>query len=153
MPPSFEEIGPHFLTTPPSVNNMIKTLEARGFLARERGAARTLRVLLPDAELREPAAPSRKRQAPRDVDAGPQVRLASAVIERLVPALRGAVQDLGPALNAVLEALDVELRAAGTTDEQRDAAANALVRAASIAQGTSPETRPGRRLPWWRAPR
>jgi repressor LexA len=32
--PSFEEIGVHFGTTPPSVNNMIKTLDERGFLSR-----------------------------------------------------------------------------------------------------------------------
>jgi SOS-response transcriptional repressor LexA len=43
VPPSFEEIGRHFMTTAPSVNNMIKTLEARGFLARVPGRARTLR--------------------------------------------------------------------------------------------------------------
>jgi SOS-response transcriptional repressor LexA len=32
IPPSFEEIGRHFETTAPSVNGMVKTLEARGFL-------------------------------------------------------------------------------------------------------------------------
>ena len=49
--PSFEEIGAHFGTTPPSVNNMIKTLDQRGLISRVRGAARTLRVLVPVAEL------------------------------------------------------------------------------------------------------
>jgi repressor LexA len=49
--PSFQEIGAHFGTTPPSVNNMIKTLDQRGLISRVRGAARTLRVLVPIAEL------------------------------------------------------------------------------------------------------
>ncbi len=43
MAPSFEEIGKHFGTTPPSVNGMIKTLEQRGFLSRQPGVARSLR--------------------------------------------------------------------------------------------------------------
>ena len=49
--PSFEEIGVHFGTTPPSVNNMIKTLDERGLLSRVPGVARSLRVLVPVAEL------------------------------------------------------------------------------------------------------
>ena len=45
--PSFEEIGTHFGTTAPSVNNMIKTLCARDLLTRVPGVARSLRVLVP----------------------------------------------------------------------------------------------------------
>ncbi|MEO8382834.1 MAG: hypothetical protein ABI779_24460 [Acidobacteriota bacterium] len=51
--PSFEEIGAHFGTTPPSVNNMIKTLCARGLLSRLPGVARSLRVLVPPSQLPE----------------------------------------------------------------------------------------------------
>lgn len=151
VPPSFEEIGRHFQTTPPSVNSMIKTLEARGFLARVPGAARTLRVLVPDDELRD-VPPTKQRKS--NVDTTVQVRMASLVMERLVPALRGVVgEHFVRAVNAVAEALDVELRAAGVSEDQRQAAGDALIRVARIAQGVSPETRPGRRLPWWRPPR
>ena len=45
--PSFEDVGNHFGTTPPSVNNMIKTLCARGLLSKLPGVARSMRVLVP----------------------------------------------------------------------------------------------------------
>jgi len=51
--PSFEDIGRHFGTTPPSVNNMIKTLCARGLLARLPGVAKSLRVVVPEWLLSE----------------------------------------------------------------------------------------------------
>jgi len=51
--PSFDEIGTHFGTTPPSVNNMIKTLCARGLLSKLPGVARSLRVLVPSSQLPE----------------------------------------------------------------------------------------------------
>src|SRR6266851_6759129 len=51
--PSFEEIGAHFGTTPPSVNNMIKTLCARGLLSKLPYVARSLRVLVPESQLPE----------------------------------------------------------------------------------------------------
>ena len=49
--PSFDEIAAHFGVTSPSVNGMIKTLERRGLLGRVPGVARSLRVLVPAAEL------------------------------------------------------------------------------------------------------
>jgi hypothetical protein len=120
VPPSFEEIGRHFLTTAPSVNNMIKTLEARGFLARVPGAARRLRVLVSDDDLREGPPPRRQRKG--DVDTTVQVRTPSLVMERLLPALRDiAGEHLIRAVNAVVEALDVELQAAGASEDQRQA--------------------------------
>src|SRR5712692_7067597 len=51
--PSFEEVGNHFGTTPPSVNNMIKTLCARGLLSKLPGVARSMRVLVPASQLPE----------------------------------------------------------------------------------------------------
>jgi SOS-response transcriptional repressor LexA len=65
MPPSFEEIGRHFMTTAPSVNNMIKTLEARGFLTRVPGQARTLRVIMPERLIAATETPA-DRSTPRD---------------------------------------------------------------------------------------
>src|SRR5260370_29344903 len=51
--PSFEDVGNHFGTTPPSVNNMIKTLCARGLLSKLPGVARSMRVLVPASQLPE----------------------------------------------------------------------------------------------------
>jgi hypothetical protein len=153
VPPSFEEIGRHFETTAPSVNGMVKTLEARGFLARVPGAARTLRVLLPDEDLRD-AAPSTTAPTTAIVTIDGAVHLASVVIERLVPALKGADHEhVHRALGAVAEALEVTLRMAGASDEQRRAADDAILRVASIARGDNPEIRPGRKVPWRRRPR
>jgi DNA-binding Lrp family transcriptional regulator len=152
VPPSFEEIARHFETSAPSVNDMVKTLEARGFLSRVPGAARTLRVLVPDAELCDSAS---KAAAPgtADVTLAVAVRMASVAIERLVPALRGAGHEpLHRAFGAVAEALDVTLRASGASYEQRTGARETLLRVASIAQGASTEIRPGRKLAWWRRP-
>lgn len=150
IPPSFEEIGRHFGTTAPSVNSMVKALEARGFLTRVPGQARTLRVLVPE----EPHGTPTAAQAPetdRDHDVAASVQFASLVVERLVPALKGASEEhRWRALDAVLAALEATCTAAGATAEQRRSARNALRRVALIAQGRSPETAPGRRQVWWR---
>lgn len=139
-PPSFEEIGRHFRTTPPSVNNMVKTLEARGFLTRVPGAARSLRVLVPPA-----GASAAVRESPVAAveDA---VRLASLVIERLVPALKGADDvHLHRALDAVAAAVEVACITAGASEDQRADALQSLRRVVLIARGMSPEGGPGRR--------
>jgi SOS-response transcriptional repressor LexA len=53
MAPSFEQIGAHFGTTPPSVCSMIKILERRGLLSRVPGVPRSLRVLIAPSTLPE----------------------------------------------------------------------------------------------------
>ena len=153
IPPSFEEIARHFMTTTPSVNGMVKTLEARGFLTRVPGQPRTLRVILPE----EPSAgaePPTGRAASRSTDVKAATQLASLVVERLVPALKGASeQHLWSALGAVREALEASCLAVGASAREREQASATLLRVALIARGMSPETRPGRKLPWWRKPR
>jgi LexA DNA binding domain len=150
IPPSFEEIGRHFGTTAPSVNSMVKMLEARGFLTRVPGQARTLRVLVPEEPSNAPTA-ARGLRVARDHDVSAAVRFASLVVERLVPALKGVSEEhRWRALDAVLAALDATCVTAGATAEQRQGAQAALRRVALIAQGMSPETAPGRRQPWWR---
>ena len=52
-PPAEAELQAHFRVTPPSVHNMIVTLERRGLISRTPGAPRTIRVLV-DAELLPP---------------------------------------------------------------------------------------------------
>jgi len=150
MPPSFEEIGRHFMTTAPSVNNMIKTLETRGFLTRVPGQARTLRVIVPEQRIAA-ADPPAHRSGPRDTGTKALIQLASLVIERLVPALKDATDEqLWRALEAVRSAVDVVCIARGASTDERRGAEATLQRVALVAQGRSAETRPGRRLPWWR---
>lgn len=120
-PPSFDEIGRHFRVTPPSVNNMVKTLERKGFLARIPGAARSLRVLVPLEGRQEP-------------QVEPAIQMGSLVVERLVPALRDQPSPvLHAALDAVTDALQIAL--AGRSDAERRDATEALYRTARIAQG------------------
>jgi hypothetical protein len=153
VPPSFEEIGRHFMTTAPSVNSMVKTLEARGFLTRVPGRPRTLRVIWAEAPAVR-AEPPASRPASGNADVKAATRMASLVIERLVPALKGASeQHLRSALEAVSGALETVCLASGAPADEREEAHATLLRVASIAQGRSPETRPGRKLPGWRKPR
>ncbi|HEY3376405.1 MAG TPA: helix-turn-helix domain-containing protein [Armatimonadota bacterium] len=49
--PAEADIHRHFMVSPPSVHQMILTLEARGFISRTPGTARSIKVLLPVEEL------------------------------------------------------------------------------------------------------
>jgi hypothetical protein len=49
--PSEAEMQQYFQVSPPSVHRMILALEQRGLIAREPGVARSIRVLVPSAEL------------------------------------------------------------------------------------------------------
>jgi repressor LexA len=51
IPPAEADMRRYFRVTPPSVHEMVKTLERRGFISREPGKPRTIRVLLSRAEL------------------------------------------------------------------------------------------------------
>lgn len=50
-PPAEADMQRYFQTTPPSVHQMVLTLERKGFIEREPGRARTIRVLLPVKQL------------------------------------------------------------------------------------------------------
>ena len=52
-PPAEAELRQYFKVTPPSVHQMVLTLEKRGLIERVPGQARALRVLLPLEELPE----------------------------------------------------------------------------------------------------
>jgi DNA-binding MarR family transcriptional regulator len=45
-PPAEADIQAYFQVTPPSVHNMIVTLERRGFISKSPGMARSIRVLV-----------------------------------------------------------------------------------------------------------
>jgi len=51
QPPAERDMQPFFCVTPPTVHQMVLTLEKRGFITREPGKARSIRVLLPPQEL------------------------------------------------------------------------------------------------------
>jgi Mn-dependent DtxR family transcriptional regulator len=50
-PPAERDMESFFGVTPPSVHNMVLTLEARGLVERTPGKPRSLRVLLPSADV------------------------------------------------------------------------------------------------------
>ncbi len=49
--PAESEMQDYFHTTPPSVHQMVLTLEQRGLITRTPGVARSIRLTLPRAEL------------------------------------------------------------------------------------------------------
>ncbi len=51
VPPAETDMQRYFRVSPPSVHEMVKTLDRRGFISREPGKPRTIRVLLSRAEL------------------------------------------------------------------------------------------------------
>lgn len=121
--PSFRDIEIHFGTTPPSVNNMIKTLCARGLLSRLPGAARSLRVLVPESLLQDGEfGPARGKSRARSTTAAPSlvdvaVVAATAVLDVLMPRV---VADDGEGAQLVCEAaqaLHSSLAAAGMSPE------------------------------------
>ena len=50
-PPAEADMQRYFRTTPPTVHQMILTLEKKGLISREPGKARSIRVLLTPAQL------------------------------------------------------------------------------------------------------
>ena len=50
-PPAEADMRRYFRVTPPTVHQMVLRLEEQGFIAREPGRARTIRVLLPPDQL------------------------------------------------------------------------------------------------------
>lgn len=51
QPPSEKEIQHHFRVSPPSVHQMIVTLERNGFIRRQPGIPRSIEILLPAGNL------------------------------------------------------------------------------------------------------
>lgn len=51
VPPAEADIGRYFRVSPPAVHEMVKALERHGFITREPGKPRMIRLLLPRDEL------------------------------------------------------------------------------------------------------
>jgi hypothetical protein len=121
--PSFEDIGRHFGTTPPSVNNMIKTLCARGLLSKLPGVARSMRVLVPASQLPEGEfGASRGKSRARANTAAPSMAdVAAAAVTAVLDVLMPHVVDDGQTARLVEEAaqaVDSSLAAAGASDKE-----------------------------------
>lgn len=50
VPPAEADMQRYFRTSPPAVHEMVKTLERQGFIEREPGKTRSIRLLLSRAE-------------------------------------------------------------------------------------------------------
>lgn len=135
--PSFDELGAHFGTTPPTVNSMIKLLERKGLLSRVPGAARSLRVLVPADQLpgseygaRAPVAGKSSGEEPSAQGAG-QGELAAAaavaVLDVLVPLLLARTAVTGEAaVGLAAEALQTALVRRGLDASEAVGAARAV---------------------------
>lgn len=53
MAPAHTDFQKYFKTTPPSVNDMLKTLERKGLIHKERGKARSIELLVKKEDLPE----------------------------------------------------------------------------------------------------
>jgi SOS-response transcriptional repressor LexA len=132
--PSFEEIGTHFGTTPPSVNNMIKTLCARGLLSRLPGVARSLRVLVPVS-------------LPPEGEFGPARGKPGARANTAVPSTVGVADMAAVAATAVLDVLMPHVAPDGVAAELVAEAAQAVHSSLAAAGASSEEAlEAGRRV-------
>ncbi len=82
-PPAESEIGRALLVSPPSVNQMIVTLEKKGLILRQPGVPRSIRILVPEAEIPpwsgKRGAAQKAAQSATPTAAGGWVPAASAV--------------------------------------------------------------------------
>jgi repressor LexA len=51
VPPAETDMRRYFGTTPPTIHQMVLTLEKKGFISRTPGMARSIRLLLPKEQL------------------------------------------------------------------------------------------------------
>ena len=142
--PSFDEIAAHFGTTSPSVNGMIKTLERRGLLSRIPGAARSLRVLVPESLLPPgdygsgpPRSPRARGEAGGATLTDAAVAAASAVLDVLMARLQPGAEVPGLVLRAAL-AVEKSLARVGASPEEGQ---QALRRVAAEAARWHPDGR------------
>ncbi len=122
--PSFDEIAAHFGTSSPSVNGMIKTLERRGLLSRIPGAARSLRVLVPESLLPpgdygsgSARTPGTRGEARGATVTDAAVAAASAVLDVLMPRLQPELDKSELVLQAAV-AVEKSLARAGASREE-----------------------------------
>ncbi|MGC4120641.1 MAG: hypothetical protein QM765_39905 [Myxococcales bacterium] len=155
--PSFEKIGAHFGATAPSVNSMLKTLERNGLLARLPRVARSLRVLVPPADLppgdfgvSAPRAAASSSPAPAASTADAAALVAIAVLDAVLPHCTAAGDATGDVLVAeAARAVRAALVLAGTREGEADEAARRVLAEAArwTADGRGIVQRPWKRRP------
>jgi hypothetical protein len=135
-PPSEGDMARYFGVSAPSVHQMILTLEARGFLARDPGKARATQVLVPPPR-RTPRGSSPSAVQPAMLPAGEPTSVVEAatsvgreVLSRLFAhADQSPLDDaeFAPLVGCVLDGVDAGLRAAGATRDVAGEARNRLL--------------------------
>lgn len=78
FPPAESDIAATFCVSPPSVNQMVKTLEKKGLILRHPGQPRSIQVLVPDEEIPPWNARSHPKTPPRAVKRPSPVSVAPA---------------------------------------------------------------------------
>jgi hypothetical protein len=135
--PSEGDMARYFGVSAPSVHQMILTLEARGFLARDTGKARATQVLVPPPPRRTPRGSSPSAVQPAVPPAGEPTSVVEAatsvggeILSRLF-ALADQVPlddaEFAPLVGCVLDGVDAGLRAAGATRDVAGEARNRLL--------------------------
>jgi len=85
-PPAEAEIAAAMCVSPPSVNQMVKTLEKRGLIVRQPGQPRTIHVLVPEDEIppwsarKQARSPARPQNQPSRVAVAPPTPPASLYV-------------------------------------------------------------------------
>jgi repressor LexA len=122
--PSEAEMQDYFKVSPPSVHRMILALEQRGLIAREPGVARSIRVLVPAAELppldgNEPAPRGRSAAGSAD-DPFERATVVEQTGREVVKVMLARAIDIGiddadslPLVAAAADAIEKMVRAAG----------------------------------------
>lgn len=123
-PPSEAEMQQYFRVSPPSVHRMILALEQRGLIEREAGVARSIRVLVPAAELpplngAEPPV-RRQRVAGSAEDPVERATVVEQTGREVVKAMLARALDIGiddvnslPLIAAAADTVEMMVRAAG----------------------------------------
>ena len=132
-PPAETDLRAYFKVTPPSVHQMILTLERRGFISRVPRTPRSIRVLVPPEKL--PALGDAIPGATSDPVVELVVETASRVVDRLFQQKVESDMDdaeFAPLVRCVAEAAEAQLRSRGHS--KKDAAkARVRVEEAAIA--------------------
>jgi SOS-response transcriptional repressor LexA len=122
--PSEAEMQAYFNVSPPSVHRMILALEQRGLIAREPGVARSIRVLVPAADLPpldgDESTPRGRSRAGSSADPLERATIVEQTGREVAKVMLARAIDIGiddadslPLIAAAADAVEAMLRAAG----------------------------------------
>jgi len=121
--PAETDLQQYFKTSPPSVHNMVLTLERAGLITRVPRTPRSIRIAVPVSELPPLGGPKPEGGAPISSIGGeprpvPVPRLASLVVQKLFDEYEAARlddEDFAPLVRSVADAVEAEALEAGAT--------------------------------------